>query len=111
MPQPVRRYAIRADVHYGSEENVMTAMFELPGVKRSDLRVTMSVCPFSRVRQVTVSGLARAVLPVQGHSVRERKFGEFFRTLPVPPDTRVRPSPRWYYRPRLLTVFLRMLAC
>ncbi|KAI0711421.1 hypothetical protein C8Q76DRAFT_769319 [Earliella scabrosa] len=88
MPQPVRRYAIRADVHYGSEENVMTAMFELPGVKRSDLRVTMSVCPFSRVRQVTVSGLARAVLPVQGHSVRERKFGEFFRTLPVPPDTR-----------------------
>ena len=90
MPQPVRRYAIRADVHYGSEENVMTAMFELPGVKRSDLRVTMSVCPFSRVRQVSISGMSRSMLPLQGHSVRERKFGEFFRTMVVPPETKVR---------------------
>ncbi len=87
---PPRRYGIRADVHYSSEENIMTAMFELPGVQRSDLRITMSVCPFSRVRQVSISGISRVVLPLQGHSVRERKFGEFFRTLAIPPETKVR---------------------
>lgn len=86
----MRRYSIRADVHYSAEDNVMTAMFELPGVKKGDVRITMSVCPFSRVRQLSISGLSRAVLPLQGHSVRERKFGEFFRTIAVPPETKVR---------------------
>ncbi|KAH9941139.1 uncharacterized protein BXZ73DRAFT_75108 [Epithele typhae] len=83
-----RRYAIRADVHYSAEEGVMTAMLELPGVKRGDLRVTLSVCPFSRVRQVSIAGTARSLLPSTGHGVRERKFGEFFRTLAVPPETK-----------------------
>nr|VWO95779.1 Xyloglucan-specific endo-beta-1,4-glucanase 1 (EC (Glycoside hydrolase family 12 protein XEG1) (GH12 protein XEG1) [Ganoderma boninense] len=87
-PVRPRRYGIRADVHFSTEENVITAMFELPGVKRTDLRITMSVCPFSRVRQVTVAGVSRGTLPVQGHQVRERKFGEFFRTLAVPPETK-----------------------
>ena len=92
----------------------MTAMFELPGVKRADVRVTLSVCPFSRVRQVSVAGTARPSAPFASHphpqaqthtqahipashAVRERKFGEFFRTLAVPPETRVRP-----YSPFLL---------
>lgn len=79
----------------------MTAMFELPGVKRDDLRITMSVCPFSRVRQVSVSGLSRPVLPLQGCSARERKSGVFSRTLPVPPETRVR------YNRALLRLFLK----
>ncbi|PIL27719.1 hypothetical protein GSI_10872 [Ganoderma sinense ZZ0214-1] len=87
-PVQPKRYGIRADVHFSTEENVITAMFELPGVKRTDLRITMSVCPFSRVRQVTVAGVSRGTLPVQGHQVRERKFGEFFRTLAVPPETK-----------------------
>ena len=89
-PVQPKRYGIRTDVHFNTEENVITAMFELPGVKRTDLRLTMSVCPFSRVRQVTVSGVSRGMLPQQGHQMRERKFGEFFRTLAVPPETKVR---------------------
>ena len=90
FPEPARRYTIRTDVHYSTEENVMTAMFELPGVKRGDLRITLSVCPFSRVRQVNIAGTMRAILPLRGHAVRERKFGEFCRTLAVPPETKVR---------------------
>ncbi|KAI0824803.1 hypothetical protein BC628DRAFT_371374 [Trametes gibbosa] len=85
---PVRRYGIRADVHYNVVENVVIAMFELPGVKRDDLRITMSVCPFSRVRQLNIAGVSRPVLPSQGHGVRERKFGLFARTLVVPPETK-----------------------
>ncbi|KAI0674545.1 hypothetical protein C8Q78DRAFT_966804 [Trametes maxima] len=84
----MRRYGIRADVHYSDEDSLMTAMFELPGVKRSDLRITMSVCPFSRVRQLNIAGIARPVFPLQGHGVRERKFGYFARTLVVPPETK-----------------------
>ena len=87
--EPVKRYGIRTDIHFSREENVITAMFELPGVKRDDLHITMSVCPFTRVRQVSVSGIARAMLSPQGHQVRERKFGQFFRTMAVPPETRV----------------------
>ncbi|TBU31426.1 hypothetical protein BD311DRAFT_656835 [Dichomitus squalens] len=86
--EPVKRYGIRADVHFSTEENLITAMFELPGVKRDDLRITMSVCPFTRVRQVSVSGISRGVLPLQGHQVRERKFGQFSRALAVPPETK-----------------------
>ncbi|RPD56994.1 hypothetical protein L227DRAFT_594959 [Lentinus tigrinus ALCF2SS1-6] len=86
--EPVRRYGIRADINFSTEENVITAMFEIPGVKRNDIHITMSVCPFSRVRQVSISGLSRSILPLQGHTVRERKFGEFFRTMVVPPETK-----------------------
>ncbi|KAI0777186.1 hypothetical protein BD413DRAFT_468043 [Trametes elegans] len=86
--EPVRRYGIRADIHYSAEENLIVAMFELPGVKRGDLRVTMSVCPFTRVRQVNIAGLSRSTLPAHGHGVRERKFGQFARTLVVPPETK-----------------------
>ncbi len=88
--EPVRRYGIRADIHYNADENIIIAMFELPGVKRGDLRVTMGVCPFSRVRQINIVGISRPPLPSQGHGMRERKFGQFMRTLPVPPETKVR---------------------
>ncbi|KAI8986675.1 hypothetical protein BD414DRAFT_415822 [Trametes punicea] len=89
MPaQPVRRYGIRADIHYHLEDNLIVAVFELPGVKRSDLRITMSVCPFTRVRQLNIAGISRPLLPLQGHDVRERKYGQFLRTLAVPPETK-----------------------
>ncbi|KAH9887213.1 hypothetical protein C8Q73DRAFT_657097 [Cubamyces lactineus] len=89
MPaEAMRRYSIRADIHYNTEDNLIIAVFELPGVKRSDLRITMSVCPHSRVRQINIAGIARPILPVLGHGVRERKYGQFVRTLPVPPETK-----------------------
>ncbi|OSD08793.1 hypothetical protein PYCCODRAFT_1380687 [Trametes coccinea BRFM310] len=84
----MRRYGIRADIHYNTEENVIIAVFELPGVKRNDLRITMSMCPFTRVRQINIAGISRPVLPSQGHGVRERKYGQFMRTLAVPPETK-----------------------
>ncbi|KAI0336706.1 hypothetical protein GY45DRAFT_1315313 [Cubamyces sp. BRFM 1775] len=89
MPaEPMRRYSIRADIHYNTGDNLIIAIFELPGVKRSDLHITMSVCPFSRVRQINIAGVARPILPLLGQGVRERKYGQFARTLPVPPETK-----------------------
>lgn len=74
-------------------------MLELPGVKKSQVRVILSTCYYNRVKQVTVYGRTRPVFPVVGFppeegegpsdlTVRERKFGEFSRTFAVPGETK-----------------------
>ena len=89
--EPIKRYNIRTDVHYNVSTNQMTAMFELPGLKKSDLKIHMSVCPYSRVRQVTISGESRPPLFADpGYTVKERKYGAFSRTVVVPHETQVR---------------------
>ncbi|ESK92574.1 hypothetical protein Moror_4373 [Moniliophthora roreri MCA 2997] len=113
-----------------------TASMELPGVKKTQLSVTLSTCLINRVKQVVVSGRTSPVFPpptssvhfnVGGdpatgsslagvrdgsgavtsssgggggavsehdgtqlqHNVRERRYGEFTRTLPVPAETKL----------------------
>jgi HSP20 family molecular chaperone IbpA len=75
-------------------------MLELPGVKKADVRVTLSNCCYNGVRQITVCGHTRPVFPAPPAggpggdlTVRERKFGEFIRTFAVPPGIKVRVSP------------------
>ncbi|EGO03424.1 hypothetical protein SERLA73DRAFT_165123 [Serpula lacrymans var. lacrymans S7.3] len=82
------RFIIRTDVHYNSETNTLTAMLELPGLKKTDLSIVLSRCPYNRVKQVVVSGRSRPVLPDNGYAVKERKFGDFTRTLVVPSETK-----------------------
>lgn len=89
LPVGIRRLLIRTDIHYSAETNTVTAMLELPGVKKSSLRLNLHTCPYSRVRQISVSGKAVPVFSEEGFTVRERKFGEFMRTLVVPPETKV----------------------
>lgn len=87
-------------MNYDSDSKVLTAMMELPGVKKSDVRVTLSTCVYNRVKQITVFGLSRPsfdpyVLPSGADlTVRERKFGEFTRTFAVPSDIKVRSHSR-----------------
>jgi HSP20 family molecular chaperone IbpA len=87
------RFIIRTDVHYDPESKVVTAMLELPGVKKADVSVTLSTSLYNRVKQVTVSGRSRPAFPLDSghvHTVRERKFGVFTRTFAVPSDLKVR---------------------
>ncbi|KAF7353840.1 hypothetical protein MVEN_01069600 [Mycena venus] len=58
-----RRYIIRADTYYDPRTRVLTAMLELPGMKKRDLRITLTTTLFNRVRQVTVNGQSRAPFP------------------------------------------------
>jgi HSP20 family molecular chaperone IbpA len=90
--EPARRFIIRTDVHYDAESKVITAMLELPGLKKTDMNIKLSTILYNRIKQVTISGKSRPVFPEDGYTVRERKFGEFNRTLAVPPDTTVRHS-------------------
>ena len=93
-----RNYAIRADVFYDKDANLMKAMLELPGLKKSDLKITLSRCPYTCVKQLTVSGKSKPVFPDVGLAVKERRFGKFYRTMAVPSDTTVRlPSSSTFY--------------
>ncbi|KAF7796160.1 hypothetical protein EIP86_007334 [Pleurotus ostreatoroseus] len=83
-----KRFSIRTDVHFDAANNMMTAMLELPGLKKGEIRILMNVCPFSGVRQLTISGRNRPSFPSGLYTVRERKFGAFFRTIPVPMQTK-----------------------
>jgi len=85
-----RNYAIRADVFYDKDANLMKAMLELPGLKKSDLKIILSRCPYTCVKQLTVSGKSKPVFPDVGLAVKERRFGRFYRTMAVPSDTTVR---------------------
>ncbi|KAF8191637.1 hypothetical protein K438DRAFT_1591092 [Mycena galopus ATCC 62051] len=90
---PERRYIIRADTYYDPGTRVLTAMLELPGMKKRDLRITLATTLFNRVRQVTVNGQSRAPSfspssPATGPTLRERKYGRFTRAFPVPADTK-----------------------
>ncbi|TFY73568.1 hypothetical protein EWM64_g10444 [Hericium alpestre] len=73
----------------------MTALLELPGVKRSDLNIILSTCKYTYVRQITVAGrttpafadFERDEREGRAQTTRERKYGAFLRRLHVPPNT------------------------
>ncbi|KAJ7698556.1 hypothetical protein B0H17DRAFT_927217 [Mycena rosella] len=83
-----RRYIIRADTHYDPGTRILTALLELPGVKRRDITIRLATTLFNRVRQVTVHGASRAPFDPSTSAVRERKYGRFSRSFSVPPDTK-----------------------
>ncbi|KAG6332270.1 hypothetical protein ID866_6819 [Astraeus odoratus] len=88
LPRENQRFIIRTDVHYDSDMRLLTAMLELPGLTKSDLSIVLSTCYYNGVKQVVVSGRSRPVFSGSGYAVRERKFGEFTRTLVVSHDTK-----------------------
>ncbi|KAG2003515.1 hypothetical protein CC2G_004111 [Coprinopsis cinerea AmutBmut pab1-1] len=103
-----KSYIIRMDTHYDTDTHVLTAVLEVPGVKREHLSVRLSTCSYNRVRQITISGVvyppagfpplinqAAAASTSEGvftgvvgpkMSVRERRYGICQRVLPVPSD-------------------------
>jgi HSP20 family molecular chaperone IbpA len=85
----LRRFIIRADVHYDADSKLLTAHLELPGLKKRDLSITLSTCLYNRVRQIVIAGRSKPMLPETGYAIKERKFGEFSRTFAVPPETKV----------------------
>ena len=89
----------------------MTVTLELPGVKKTDLTMSLGTCPYSRVKQITVRGRSGPLFTDEGYTVRERKYGEFKRILVVPPDTKVRNFSLLHLslRPLLASSFMHVL--
>lgn len=77
----------RADYFFCSESRVSTALFELPGVKKTDLKIELSTCQ-NGVTQLSISGEVRRPLSDGITVLKERKYGKFRRVLPVRHDTK-----------------------
>ncbi|KAG6853385.1 hypothetical protein C0991_004846 [Blastosporella zonata] len=102
--EPRRKWMLRTDSWFDPEAKKLRVMLEVPGVSKSDVRVTLSTCPWNRVKQITVTGVVRPVFPsvsaaesadgmrLEFTTIRERKFGEFERMFAVPAETNVRLS-------------------
>lgn len=78
----------RVDVHEGPD-NTVVASFELPGLKKEDVSIEL------HNNQLTISGEAKSTTTTTSpegeegskYFVRERRFGKFTRTLPLPEGT------------------------
>ncbi|KAG0701201.1 small heat shock protein [Suillus ampliporus] len=73
----------RMDLHENAETKTVTAVFELPGLKREDVAVHVQSDCF------TVSGdlkLSR-YFDEGGYKIRERPYGKFSRTIYLPKGT------------------------
>ncbi|KAF9443546.1 hypothetical protein P691DRAFT_679320 [Macrolepiota fuliginosa MF-IS2] len=90
-----KTYSARTDTHYDPERGVLTAILELPGVEKKDMKLSLLTLRHNRVRQLKVWGTLTPTLPLPsaegmkqypGAYLRERKFGEFSRTFTVPSD-------------------------
>lgn len=99
MAIPRQPYILRVDSHYDPDTKMMTVAFEMPGVKKGDVSVTLTTCNYNRVRQLIVTGRSYPAFPSvelydagidSSSTIRERKYGEFTRTIAVPAETKVR---------------------
>lgn len=65
----------------------MTALMEVPGLTKSDIKISLDVCKFSGVQILSVTGVSQ---PEDGTwALQERKHGQLGRTMLVPPGTKV----------------------
>jgi HSP20 family molecular chaperone IbpA len=92
---PSKVYSIRTDIHFNVDTNTMVAMLELPGIQQGEITVTLATEPYTHARQITIAGRSRPPFAEPApeereRTKRERKFGDFFRRLQVPPHTQVR---------------------
>lgn len=73
------------DLHESSENNQVTATFELPGLKKEDVQIDI------QNNRLTISGETKSSTErnEDGYALRERRYGKFSRTLPLPNGTKV----------------------
>ncbi|KAG5635846.1 hypothetical protein H0H81_009875 [Sphagnurus paluster] len=76
----VRSLKPRMDLHENAESNLVTATFELPGLKKEDINIDL------RDGRLTVSAETKISEEHEkdGYAVRERRFGKMSRTLQLP---------------------------
>ncbi|KDR81701.1 hypothetical protein GALMADRAFT_89952 [Galerina marginata CBS 339.88] len=76
----VRALKPRMDLHEDPDKNLVTATFELPGLKKQDVQIDVNN------NRLTISGETKLSDDHEegGYAVRERRYGKFSRTLQLP---------------------------
>ena len=74
------------DIHEDEKSNVVTASFELPGLKKEDVHIDV------QNNVLTVSGESKisSERNEEGYAVRERRYGKFSRSIPLSGGIQVR---------------------
>ena len=73
------------DLHEDSEKNLVTATFELPGLKKEDVNIDVHSGRLTVNAESTIS----SEHDESGYAVRERRFGKLSRTLQLPTGVQV----------------------
>lgn len=73
------------DLHEDAEKNLVTATFELPGLKKEDVNIEV------HDGRLTVSAESKISEEHEkdGYAVRERRYGKFSRMLQLPQGVKV----------------------
>lgn len=73
------------DIHEDEKQNIITATFELPGLKKEDVNIDV------HNNVLTISGETKTSneKDENGFVVRERRFGKFSRSVPLPQGVKV----------------------
>ena len=79
------------DLHEDTQQNLVTATFELPGLSKENVSIDV------HNNVLTVSGESKVVSEEEPtkrdengyYAVRERRFGRFARSIPLPPGVKV----------------------
>ena len=81
------------DLHEDAEKNVVTATFELPGVKKEDVQIDFHNGRLTVGAETKIS----EERDENGYAVRERRYGKWSRTLQLPTGVKVSIK-RWWGR-------------
>ena len=73
------------DVHEDKEKNLVTATFELPGLNKENVSIDV------HNNVLTISGESKisSERDEHGYAVRERRYGKFSRSIPLPQGIKV----------------------
>ncbi len=73
------------DIHEDTNQNIVTATFELPGLKKDEVQID------AHNNRLTVQGESKISeeYDQSGWAVRERHFGRFTRTMQLPQGVKV----------------------
>jgi HSP20 family protein len=74
------------DLHENPENNTMTALFELPGLNKENVNITV------QNNRLEVTGESKMAQQYEegGWAMRERQSGRFFRSITLPTGVTVR---------------------
>ena len=73
------------DLHEDAEKNLVTATFEFPGVKKEDVTIDFHNGRLTVGAETKIS----EERDENGYAVRERRFGKFSRSIPLPQGIKV----------------------
>ncbi|KAI0690480.1 small heat shock protein [Cytidiella melzeri] len=70
----------RMDVHEDAQTNTVTATFELPGLQKEDVNIDIH----NNVLSISGESKISSDRDENGYAVRERRYGMFSRSIPLP---------------------------